>query len=59
MLAGTFPYTLPPQQVSPIFALPVVPPPPVAWIPWMSSWHQQPLAHSFHTMTMVPLVVID
>jgi hypothetical protein len=25
----------------------------------MSSWHQQPLAHSFHTMMMVPPAVTD
>jgi hypothetical protein len=25
----------------------------------MSSWDQQPLAHSFHTMIMVPPTVID
>jgi hypothetical protein len=25
----------------------------------MSSWNQQPLAHSFHTMTTVPPAIID
>jgi hypothetical protein len=59
MLADAFPYGLPPQQVGLTFALPVAPPPPAAWTPWMSSRHQQPLAHSFHTMTMVPPTVTD
>jgi hypothetical protein len=39
--------------------LPVAPPPPAAWTPCLSSRHQQPLAHSFHTMTMVPPTVTD
>jgi hypothetical protein len=38
---------------------PLLPPPPASWPPWMSSWSQQPLAHSFHTKTMVPPVVTD
>jgi hypothetical protein len=59
MRAGAFPYGLPPQQVGPTFALPVAPPPPAAWTPWMSSRHQQPQAHSFHTMMMVPPTVTD
>jgi hypothetical protein len=59
MSAGAFPYGLPPQQDDPTFTLPVAPPPPAAWTPWMSSRHQQPLAHSFHTMTMVPPAVTD
>jgi hypothetical protein len=56
---STFPYDLPPQQVSPTFTPPIPPPPLAALTPWMSSRHQQPLVHSFHTMTMVPPVVID
>jgi hypothetical protein len=32
---------------------------PVTWTPWMSSWDQQLLAHSFHTMRMVPPAVTD
>jgi hypothetical protein len=58
-LVGAFPYGLPLQQVGPTFALPVAPPPPAAWTPWMSSRHQQSQAHSFHTMMMVPPVVTD
>jgi hypothetical protein len=35
------------------------PPPPASWQPWMSSWNQQPLAHSFHTTMMVPPATYD
>jgi hypothetical protein len=59
MPTGAFPYDLPPQQVGPTFALPVAPPPLTMRTLWMSSRHQQSLAHSFHTMTMVPPVVTD
>jgi hypothetical protein len=59
MPIGSFPYGLPPQQVGPTFVLPVAPPPPAVWTPWISSRHQQPLAHSFHTMMMVPPAVTD
>jgi hypothetical protein len=45
--SGALPYSLPPQQVDPTFTS------------WMSSWNQQPLAHSFHTIMIVPPAVTD
>jgi hypothetical protein len=56
---SALPYSLPPQQVDLTFVLPLSPPPPTSWSPWMSSRNQQPLAHSFHTMKMVSLMVTD
>jgi hypothetical protein len=67
MLADALPYG-PPPQAGPPFMRPVMPlpihhgqeaPAPVAWSPWMGSWDQQLLAHSFNTMTMVPHAVTD
>jgi hypothetical protein len=54
MTPGALPYDLPPQQATPTFMPPQLPPP-----PWMSSWNQQLLAHSFHTTMMVPSTVTD
>jgi hypothetical protein len=59
MTPGALPYGLPPQQAAPTFAPPLLPPPLASWQPRMSSWSQQPLAHSFHTTMMVPPAVID
>jgi hypothetical protein len=59
MTSSALPYGLSPQQVDPTFAPPLAPPPSVSWPPWISSWNQQPLAHSFHTMMMVPHMVTD
>jgi hypothetical protein len=57
--SSALPYGLPPQQVNPTFVPPLAPPASASWPSWMSYWNQQPLAHSFHTMTMVPPVVTD
>jgi hypothetical protein len=57
--SSALPYGLPPQQVDPTFTSPLAPPPPASWPPWMSSWNQQSLAHSFHIMTMVPPAATD
>jgi hypothetical protein len=59
MTPGALPYGLPPRQAAPTFTPPLLPQPPASWSPWMSSWSQQPLAHSFHTTTMVPSTVTN
>jgi hypothetical protein len=59
MTSSALPYGLPQQLVDLTFTPPLAPPPPASWPPWMGSWNQQTLAHSFHTMTMVPPVVTD